>query len=353
MLAFLCATFARVTGAPQEIIPAEFRGAIQPQLAVSPSGKVHVVFGRGTTIFHTVSEKGTGPFSMPVAVGELPKLALGMRRGPRVTATEQIVVVTAISHADGNLHAWKSVDGGKRWTKTGAINETPTSAREGLHALDGDGHGHVFVAWLDLRNGGTELWGAASTDGGATWNANARIYQSPDGHVCECCVPSVAMAPRGVVAVMWRNWIDGARDMYLALSKDRGATFGPAEKLGRGTWKLKGCPMDGGGVALNAAGQPLAVWRREMTVFASAVGRPERRLADAAAQPVVIAGPREPHYLWQSGSDLFLQKGDASPARLAGNAAFAVAATLPRGGAAIVWEGTAGGSKTLFAEQID
>src|SRR5687767_9493091 len=155
----MLAMVERGIGAPQEIIPPEFHGAVQPQVAVSPSGKVHLVFGRGTTIFHTVSDKGAGPFSTPVRVGELPKLALGMRRGPRVSATEKLVVVTAISHADGNLHAWNSGDGGKQWTETGPINETPNSAREGLHALDGDGHGSVFVAWLDLRSGGTELWG--------------------------------------------------------------------------------------------------------------------------------------------------------------------------------------------------
>ena len=37
--------------APVEIIPAEMRGAIQPQVAVAPSGKIHVTFGKGNAVY--------------------------------------------------------------------------------------------------------------------------------------------------------------------------------------------------------------------------------------------------------------------------------------------------------------
>lgn len=352
-LVFTFATLARVAAGPFEILPPDFRGAIQPQIAVTPAGRVHVAFGRGTTIFHTASEDGGRSFSKPVRVGELPKLALGMHRGPRVSATDKIVAITAISHADGNLHAWTSADGGKQWSESAPINDVPNSAREGLHAMAGDGGGDLFAAWLDLRNGGTELWGAASHDGGASWGANARIYQSPDGHICECCHPSVAFASRGTVAVMWRNWISGARDMYLAISNDRGTTFAAAQKLGTGTWKLQGCPMDGGSITFTAAGEPLSVWRRESTVFGSAVGEAERRLADSATQPLVITGKEGPCYLWESGGNLMLKKGDSSPTRLAEKASFAAAASRPGQGPVIVWEGVVAGNKTLFAELIN
>ena len=41
---------------------------------------------------------------------------------------------------------------------------------------------------------------------------NRLVYASPDGHVCECCRPSIAVADRRI-ALMFRNWIDGNRDM--------------------------------------------------------------------------------------------------------------------------------------------
>ena len=111
------AAFSRLAAAPLEILPPEWRGAVQPQVAVEPSGRLHVVFGKESAIYHTTSPDGR-TFSAPVKIGELEKLALRMRRGPRVTATDHLVLVTAISHADGNLHAWTSADAGATWQET-------------------------------------------------------------------------------------------------------------------------------------------------------------------------------------------------------------------------------------------
>ncbi|MEZ6080425.1 MAG: hypothetical protein R3C56_33570 [Pirellulaceae bacterium] len=60
--------------------------------------------------------------------------------------------------------------------------------------------------------------------------------------------------------------------MFLATSDDSGQTFGGAEKLGIGSWKLNACPMDGGELAVAADGSPLTVWRRNQQVFATDVG---------------------------------------------------------------------------------
>ncbi len=116
--------------APVEVIPAELRGAIQPQVAVAPSGKIHVTFGKGNAVYYVVSADGGRTFSKPVQVGELPKLALGMRRGPCITATDKIVAITAISHDEGDLHSWSSADGGATWKASANVNDTPKSARE-------------------------------------------------------------------------------------------------------------------------------------------------------------------------------------------------------------------------------
>jgi hypothetical protein len=109
--------------------------------------------------------------------------------------------------------------------------------------------GTVYCVWLDLRNHRTQVYGAASADGGASWQEERLIYESPDGSVCECCQPQTAYDPQGHLYVMWRNQLAGARDMYLAHSEDNGQTFSQAVKLGRGTWPLNACPMDGGGLA--------------------------------------------------------------------------------------------------------
>ncbi len=351
LLAFVFSTVCLAV--PVEIVSPEISGARQPQVAVAPGGRIHVAFGKDDTIFHVASDDGGRTFTAPTKIATLPELALGMRRGPRISATDSFIAVTAISQADGNLHGWNSADGGKTWSDSGTINGADKSAREGLHAMVGNGHGPVFVTWLDLRGGGTELWSAVSPDGGATWGENTRVYQSPDGHVCECCHPSATMDGKGRVAVMWRNWLGGSRDMYAAISDDHGKTFAPAQKLGSGTWKLNGCPMDGGAITFDAGGHLRTVWRREETAFASGTARDEQRLAEPGFQPIAVAGKRGIDYLWEARGGLMLQAGDTKPRQLADKARFAAAAALPKGGAIVVWESDANSRKALLAEVIE
>jgi len=161
------------------------------------------------------------------------------------------------------------------------------------------------------------------------------------------------MDAKGRIAVMWRNWLGGARDMYAALSSDGGKTFAAAQKLGSGTWKLNGCPMDGGAIALDAGGKPLTTWRREKTVFATEGTRPEQRLADSALQSVVTTGKAGAYYLWQNGDSLMLKKGASSAVRLAERGAFPAAAPVPNRGPVVVWESQANGANTILAEVID
>lgn len=348
----LALTAVATRAASVAIIPADFHGASQPQVAVSAEGRVHVVFGKEGAVYHVASADNARTFSPPVLIGKLPKLALGMRRGPRIAASDKLITVSAISHDDGDLHAWNSNDNGATWSAGKNVNEVAKSAREGLHAMAGDGKGLVAAAWLDLRNGGTEIWSAVSRDAGASWIPNVQIYKSPDGHVCECCHPSVAIDARGGIAVMFRNWLGGSRDMYLATSVDSGKTFGAAEKLGSGTWKLQGCPMDGGALAFNAAGKPTTVWRREKAVLAADGPAAEQRLADSALQPIVVPLKSGAAYLWQQGPALMLQRGGSAPARFVESGAFPASASAPDGSAIIVWESGSDASRTLFAATL-
>lgn len=219
--------------------------------------------------------------------------------------------------------------------------------------MAGDGRGLVAVAWLDDRGGGKEVWSAVSRDGGAMWGRNVQTYKSPDGHVCECCAPSVAVDAQGRIAVMWRNSLAGSRDLFASVSSDGGKTFTAAQKLGSGTWKLNACPMDGGALAFGAAGKLMAAWRREKTVFATEGAGPEQRLADSALQPIIVVGKSGAYYLWESGGGLMLRKGSSSPRRLAENARFAAAAAMPNQGIIAVWEGKANGTDTLLAEVLE
>ena len=337
LAAAIAVSFSAASAAPVRVVSEIAPAAVQPQIAVAPGGAIHVVFGRGSAIYHTQSRDGRA-FSPAVKVGALEKLALGMRRGPRISATEKTIAITAISHADGMLHAWTSGDNGATWKSGGPVNSVANSAREGMHAMAGDGRGLVVVTWLDLRTKGAEVWNRVSRDGGLTWRPEIRVYASPDGHVCECCQPTVAIGPRGEIGAMWRNWLGGSRDPWLALSTDGGATFSGAKKLGAETWKLNACPMDGGALAFSPKGDPLAAWRREKSVEAGGIGSSEFPLAQNAAQPVVAFEKSGPVFVWQQDGGLMIQRGPAPATRLTDDGAFPAIGLSADGKAIIVWE---------------
>ena len=193
----------------------------------------------------------------------------------------------------------------------------------------------------DLRHKQTEVYVAKSQDGGATWTERS-LYQSPDGHVCECCLPTIAADAEGGVAVLFRNWKGGARDMHLAQSHDGGTTFAPPAKLGSGTWVLDGCPMDGGGVALRGP-RLLSIWRREKQLYASSGPGIEVRLGEGrnAAIALGVTGAVE---AWEDSDGIRLHRTTTSAAESLGpGKAPSLAAAPTDAFVLLAWERPAGG----------
>jgi len=196
----------------------------------------------------------------------------------------------------------------------------------------------LFAAWLDLREKGTRLFGSVSRDGGASWSTNRLVYASPSGTVCQCCHPSVAVTASGAILVMFRNALDGSRDLYLTRSEDGGRTFTPARKLGRGTWTLDVCPMDGGAVAVGEGGGAATVWRREQTVFATEGDAPERAMGPGR-NPTAVLATGGLYAAWTQGTAVVVSKpGRDSPEVVADAGAFPSLAPLADGSVLAAWE---------------
>lgn len=322
--------------------------AREPQMAVHGS-TVALAFGAGNGVYFAVSHDSGKTFSAPVRIAEAAVLPLTRHRGPRIVFAGDALVITAVAgktaaagpHAhglpsDGDLIAWRSTDHGRRWSKGIVVNDVPGSPTEGLHALASDGEGRVFAAWLDHRGGhGTKLYGAQSHDGGATWSKNVLIYKSPDGSICECCAPSLAIDSQDEIHVMWRNWLGGSRDLYLASSRD-GLHFSKPEKLGEGTWKLNACPMDGGGIAIEN-GRVVTVWRREHDIFLDVAGKPESRIG-TGVDAAIAAGAGGIYAIWSTPSGVeAIVPGKSQPIELAPKGSFPIVAAISGGGIA-AWE---------------
>ena len=79
---------------------------------------------------------------------------------------------------------------------------------------------------------------------------------------------------------MFRNWLGGARDLYVIQSSNSGTSFKRAQKLGTGSWKLDGCPMDGGGLAISRNGEVQTIWKREASIYTATPGMPEKEIGE-------------------------------------------------------------------------
>lgn len=330
----------------------EIPDAMQPHLFAAADGRVWLVYGQSKDVFVAHSKDRGTTFGRPVKVATVPALMLGMRRGPRIAAHGDRVTVTLIAD---ELLAYTSTDGGLSWKAPARINGVSGSAREGLHGLAGGPNGELFVTWLDLRSGKTELWGAFSSDGGQIWSPEL-FYKSPDKSICECCHPSALFNSNGGLAVMWRNSIEGARDMWIATRYTYMRTFAPARKLGEGTWKINACPMDGGQIVDLSTGGFGAVWQRAGELFFSGHGDSEVGLGPGK-QPVAVARGGQVVGAWQRGTDLVISRDltRTETAKHASDARFPSLIASPDGKSVILAyeRGPSKGPMTVVVERLE
>jgi hypothetical protein len=321
----------------------------QPQLAATGT-TVYVACGTSTSILIARSEDAGRTFGSATTVATVPGLSLGNHRGPRIVALGDTLVLSAIVGEAGgggrhtsqghqpaqdvDLLAWRSIDRGRTWSAPVKVNDVAASAREGLHAMAGYDT-TVAAAWLDLRENGTTLVVAVSKDGGAHWGPNVVAYRSPSGSICQCCHPSLATDWTGRIVAMFRNAVDGARDMYVIGSRD-GRTWTGGEKLGQGTWALKSCPMDGGAIAYDHHGNAVSTWRRDQTVYLAWAGAAEVAIG-AGVNPTLAITSDGPLVAWNGTEGLMVKKPDATASLVDAQGKFAALISTP-GGVVLAYE---------------
>jgi hypothetical protein len=251
---------------------------------------------------------------------------LGYSSGPQVAITNSKIVITAPSRT-GNLYAWSRDRKEESWKGPFRINDIDKSVEECLSSITASNEGVIYSTWIDTRtlengennkevseehlqgeNNGTikpkpqaKIYVSASADGGETWSKSHLVYQSPDGSVCECCRPSIDSDKEGNLIIMFRNNINGSRDLHYTTSADKGVSFSAPQKLGSGTWKINGCPMDGGGFASFGNNAILSTWQREGMVYTANSNLSEQLIGSGRAPS--ISGNRDHYSIVYSNGD--------------------------------------------------
>ena len=307
-----------------------------PQIAIDTRGTIRMVFGQRDSIFVATSTDNARSFGAPALVAVVPNMHLGNTRGPTIASSATRSAIMAIDNK-GAISIFELDHRANRWTRRPEpLNSADGSAPEGLGTIAADDADTFYATWLDLREGRqNQIYFAKLGKAGAK-AVDRRIYASPAGHVCECCRPTVAVSRRNV-AVMFRNWLDGARDLYVIRSTDGGTTFSEAAKLGQGTWKLDACPMDGGDLSVTATGELITTWRRELDIFITRPGQAEERLAGGRSPMLATSGGRTV-VTWQDGRDIKLRSLDDDSVAVAGQGRLPQVTILRDGKLLVAWE---------------
>ena len=272
----------------------------QPQMTVDGTGTVRLVFGEKDQIFYSVSNDKGNTFSKPALIGEIKEMHLGMTRGPQLASSKGYSIVTAIDKK-GTIHAFRLTHKTGQWEKIKNVNDVEASAPEGLMSIAADDKNNFYAVWLDLRENNSNNICFATLKENSTWSKNKLVYRSPECHVCECCKPSIVVKANKV-SIMFRNWLKGSRDLYLMSSSNGGETFSESQKLGNGTWPLKGCPMDGGGLTIDARDNIHTAWQRDGQIYYAQPGQPEQMIAEGRS-----VGMTGTLLTWEKGSDLMMK----------------------------------------------
>lgn len=128
-----------------------------------------------------------------------------------------------------DIYFAKSTDGGKAFSRNIRVNDDIGRAGQLYPSLAVDARGTLYLAWHDFRKGNQDIYFSRSTDGGQTFGRNIRVNDDPgtDGQFN----PSLAVDAEGTVYVAWHDLREGQADIYIAASRDGGATFDPNRRL--------------------------------------------------------------------------------------------------------------------------
>ncbi len=131
---------------------------------------------------------------------------------------------------DLNLYFTRSTDRGATFSNATSVNDDTgprMSVDENPDIAAGPGH-RIYIVWTDHRNGDEDVYMAMSSDGGASFGPNLRVDDGPA--MTNASLPSIAVLQSGKVAVAWQDDRTGDPDIRCAFSGD-GTSFGPSVRV--------------------------------------------------------------------------------------------------------------------------
>ena len=125
--------------------------------------------------------------------------------------------------------------------------------------------------------------------------------------------------------------------LYFLRSINSGASFETARKLGMDTWKLNGCPMDGGGIMINSPNNISTTWQRKGVVYLCKPGQSEIYVGQGRNSSISGTGD-SPVLTFQNKDTVKVMKVKTKTATAVGNGDYLKSVLLPGDKVLCVWE---------------
>ena len=286
-------------------------GGLAPEVLLDKQGVLHMVYGRDSDGYYVQSHDGGKTFTTPVKLNQRPDIVtVGGERGPKIAIGKDGAIHVAWLGRGAGIWYTRSTNGGRTFQPERNMLDTETGTDEATIAADQDGN--VFVLWLDGRlpgdsrnPGSTPIFMAVSKDNGATFSANQPLRYQPDKRACSCCRMEASIGNDGYLYVAFRTGYQNIRDFYLLKGRKTENNF-RLVPVSVDNWELEACPMSGPSFAVEDNGQVLISWMSRYKVYWSISNSEAMNFAPRVATPQGGEGENHPVVLTNHKGEVLL-----------------------------------------------
>jgi hypothetical protein len=167
-----------------------------------------------------------------------PELACASLRDSTLVAEDAVYVVwedTRDSELENrNIYFQRSLDAGATWLEADwVVSPDPEGRSMHLGPRVVAGNSEVYVTWFDGRSGAFDVYVQGSTTRAETWNDPVRLDGDTTGAGYSAW-PDIASDGEGHCYVAWEDSRDGASDIYVAATGNGGFSFSQGQRLDLG-----------------------------------------------------------------------------------------------------------------------
>jgi len=191
-----------------------------------------------------------------------PKLAFGTTGEIYIAYTKPLTKLYT-----GEIRFSRSLDGGKTFSAPVTVHANRDEITHRFESMIVDKSGRIYIAWIDKRDAeaarareekydGAAIYYAISENGGASFKGDFKVAE----HSCECCRIGLALNAEGHPVAMWRHvFAPNVRDHALVELTADGKLSDPI-RASFDDWRVDACPHHGPSLAYAADGTRYQTW---------------------------------------------------------------------------------------------